>query len=93
MIVDGGLLSIAGTSGIALKNGTTSMSISTDLINNVTKQSSNNYLSGTGGTDPGGDPSGNPIPVGDGWELFIFLGVCYVTYKRRGYLKDKLTFS
>jgi len=67
-----------GTSGISMTNGISTLSITTNLSNNsITKQSANAYASGSGGTDPGGDPTGDPIPVGDGWGIFILLGVFY----------------
>ncbi len=35
-----------------------------------------------GGPDPGGGPTGDPIPVGDSWGLFILFGMCYSLLKR-----------
>ena len=32
--------------------------------------------------DPGGDPTGPPIPVGDGAWIFVLLAVCYIGWKR-----------
>jgi len=57
-------------------------SLSNDLTTaNTTKQ---NTLSGAGGggTDPGGDPTGPPIPVGEGWIFLLFLAGGYVIIKR-----------
>lgn len=58
-------------------------SLSTDLTanNTTTKQ---NTLSGAGGggTDPGGDPTGPPIPIGDGWIFLLFLAGVYVSVKK-----------
>jgi hypothetical protein len=72
----------AGSSGISMTNGMTTLSLTTNLSNNIiTKQNATTYTSGTGGTDPGGDPTGNPIPVGDGWGIFILLGVIYAFIK------------
>ncbi len=65
------------------------MSLTTDLnslTNTTTRQGVNDYTSGMV-TDPGDDPSGSTIPVGDGWELLILFGVCYVLFKRRIILK------
>ena len=85
---------IGGTMGTFIgktsKENTTSqttgfMSLTTGLnalTNNTTSQSVNGYISGSGATDPGGDPTGNPIPVGDGWGIFILFGMCYAVYKR-----------
>ena len=71
-----------GTSGVAMTNGMTTLSLSTNLSNNgLTKESVNTYSSGSGGTDPGGDPPGDPIPIGDGWGIFIFMGVLYSIIK------------
>lgn len=54
------------------------------LVNNSTPQGVNAYTSGTGATDPGDDdPNGPPIPVGDGWGLFILFGLCYMLFKSR----------
>ncbi len=36
-----------------------------------------------GGTDPGGDPTGPPIPVGDGFWISMFLAVIYILIKRK----------
>ena len=60
------------------------ISLSTDLSlftdnNNSTKQTSTSGLAGT--TDPGGDPTGDPIPVGEGWLTFLFLGIIYTFWK------------
>ncbi|MDP4238208.1 MAG: hypothetical protein Q8904_01890 [Bacteroidota bacterium] len=55
------------------------MSLTTDLNNlstSTTKQSATNE-NPLGGTDPGPDPNGSVIPVGDGWGLLFLLGVCY----------------
>lgn len=80
----------AGSSAVTMTNGITSISLTTDLANISSKQSVNNYVAGTGGTDPGGDPSGNPIPVGDGWGLLVFFGACYAAFKKRSFLIGKL---
>ena len=36
----------------------------------------------TGTTDPGGDPTGPPIPISDGWGFLILLSVVYIILKR-----------
>jgi len=67
-----------GTSGVTMTTGMTTLSLTTNLNNNgLTKESVNTYAPGSGGTDPGGDPQGDPIPIGDGWGIFIFMGVLY----------------
>jgi hypothetical protein len=81
----GGSRGSAGSSGVTMTNGITTMSLTTDLTNNSVRQSVT-YSGGTGGTDPGGDPTGNPIPVGDGWGLLLFFGVCYAAFKKRSFL-------
>lgn len=92
-IANSGFRSSKGSSGIAMTNSINTMSLSTDLINSTTKQSVNNpYTPGTGATDPGGDPTGDPIPVGDGWGLLVFFGVCYACFKRRYSIKNSFFF-
>ena len=89
--MSGGALSVSGTTSRTGTNASTAItqqgygftSLSTDLTanNTTTKQ---NTLSGAGGggTDPGGDPTGPPIPVGDGWIFLMFLAGGYVFIKR-----------
>jgi hypothetical protein len=67
------------------------MSLTTDLnnlSNNTTRQSAGNE-NPLGSTDPGPDPNGSTIPVGDGWGLLFLFGVCYALikkrFKRKGY--------
>ena len=59
------------------------ISITSDLSllsdNNTTKQTATSGLDGT--TDPGGDPTGDPIPVGDGWLLLLGLAAIYGIWK------------
>lgn len=92
-IAGGGSHGSAGSSGVTMTNGITTMSLTSDLTNMSAKQGANAYLPNTGGTDPGGDPTGAPIPVGDGWGLLLFFGVCYAVFKKRsvliGQLKNK----
>lgn len=33
-----------------------------------------------GGTDPGGNPIEEPIPVGDGWWILVFMAAIYASY-------------
>ena len=73
----------AGTSGVVMTNGITTMSLSTDLSNNLTRQSTTTYTAGTGATDPGTEPTGPPIPVGDGWGLLLVFGIAYAAIKRK----------
>lgn len=73
----------SNASGVVSQQGYGFTSLSNDLTttNNTTRQ---NTLSGAGGggTDPGGDPTGPPIPVGDGWIFLLFLAGGYVIIKR-----------
>ena len=85
IIASGGSRSSNGTSGISMNNGITSIT-TTDLssTNTTTKQSSPSGTTATaGGTDPGGDPTGDPIPVGDGWWEMLLLGGMYMVVKRK----------
>ena len=77
----GGSHGSAGSSGISMTNGLSTLSLTTNLNSNVTKQNSTPYTPGTGGTDPGGDPTGGPIPVGDGWVIFVLFGIIYAIIK------------
>ena len=81
-IASGGSRSSAGSSGIIMTNGIATLSVTSE-INNTTKQSSNAYTAGTGGTDPGEDPTGPAIPVGDGWGLLILFGIVYCVFKSK----------
>jgi hypothetical protein len=38
---------------------------------------------GGGNTDPGGDPDGPPIPVGDGWVFLLFLSLLFALWKMK----------
>jgi len=94
MIGGGGSRGNAGASGVSMSSGgITSLSSPEQSYSTVKQASKTGTLGTTGGTDPGGDPTGNPIPVGDGWGVFVFFGVCYVAYKKREFLKNKLTLS
>lgn len=74
----------AGNSG-SLLTGTQYLSLSSDV--NQTLAPTVVPFQGTtpsnplGTTDPGGDPTGNPIPVGDGWLFLISLAVVYGVIK------------
>lgn len=46
---------------------------------NTTKQGGTTSLAGT--TDPGGDPFGDPIPIGDGWIFLLCLAGTYAVWK------------
>jgi len=91
-IASSGSRNSAASSAIVMTNGITTLSLSADLSSNSSKQSSNPYKGGTGATDPGGDPTGPPIPVGDGWGLLVLFGVCYAAFKKRLFIKKQFTF-
>lgn len=38
------------------------------------------YTPNSGGTDPGGDPTGPPIPVGEGWGVLLLLAAGYASF-------------
>ena len=80
--------SSAGTSGVVMTNGITNLSTTSNISNSSTKQS---VTADTpqGGTDPGGDPTGDPIPVGDGWILFMLFSSLYSILKS-GYIQARL---
>jgi len=95
---DGGISMIAargsrnstGSSEIVMTNGITTMSLTSTGNNSSTRQSVKAVEPQTGGTDPGGDPDGPAIPVGDGWGLFILFGAVYVIFKKKNlFLKDR----
>ena len=70
------------SSEVAMNNGGIT-TLSTDLAttNSSTKQA---VLSHSGhGTDPGGNPTGPPIPVGDGWIFLLVLATGYGVWKKK----------
>lgn len=90
----GGSHGSSGSSGITMTNGITTISLTSNLNNNgVTKESVTTYTSGTGGTDPGGDPTGDPIPIGDGCGIFIFLGILYSLIKNLNNRKSNIPLN
>jgi len=82
----------ASSSAIAMTNGITTLSTTTDLNNQTPKQGANTTINSTGITDPGDDPIGPPIPVGDGCELLIVFGLLYIAFKIRYYILGQLQF-
>jgi hypothetical protein len=66
-----------------IPQGTGLLSLSTDLnllANNTNRQFAGAGLN-TGATDPGGDPTGDPIPVGDGWIFLLILATGYAMWR------------
>jgi len=91
----GGMQQIVFSSGSRNNNRSASQSestlfMSTDMSllaqNNIT-----NRQSGSGSwpnqTDPGGDPTGLPIPVGDGWIALFLFAIAYSILKVTFYKK------
>ncbi|MFZ4725082.1 MAG: hypothetical protein ACOYMD_06510 [Paludibacter sp.] len=58
---------------------------STDLSLNgdSTTRQSVDYTPGSGATDPGEDPEGPPIPVGDGYWFLTLLAIGYLVWKTK----------
>lgn len=81
-LASGGSHGSAASSGISMTTGLSTRYLTTDLNNNsITRQNSIAYTADTGGTDPGGDPTGDPIPVGDGWGILFLFGGIYAFIK------------
>lgn len=55
--------------------------------NNITRQGSGNTGDPNSTTDPGGDPLGDPIPVGDGWVFLMIVAAIYIFFKRLVFTK------
>ena len=79
----------SGSSGITMINGLTAIASSSDLTT-VNKKSIlvADPPPTSGGTDPGDDPTGAPIPVGDGWGLLVLFGGTYIFVKIKLKLKS-----
>jgi len=80
----GGSRNNARSSAMIMSNSSAILSVTYGISNTVSKQNvTDQTASFDGGSDPGDDGNlGNPIPVGDGWGLLVFLGVCYGFFKR-----------
>ena len=77
-----------GNSTAVMANGVATLSSSPEVNNSASKQSISSDQP-SGGTDPGGEPVGNPIPVGDGWGILIFSGILYALIKlKKNHLRD-----
>jgi len=72
-----------GTSGITMTNGIATLSISSGLNTATSRQGAKADATPSGGTDPGGDPDGPAIPVGDGWGILVLFGAVYVIIKKK----------
>ena len=66
-----------------LQSGFTAMSLDLSLFSDSTSNRQGaGYSELQGGTDPGGNPIEEPIPVGDGWWLLAFMAAAYAAYTR-----------
>jgi len=76
--------SSAGSSGITMTNGIAAIS-TTSVLSNTTKQSttSEDTPITLGNTGPGDDPTGDTIPVGDGWGILFIFGAVYILIKKK----------
>lgn len=78
-----GKIGLLSTSSATQKSSlfTASNDISMLTGNNATRQggTATNPLETT---DPGGDPTGPPIPVSDGWVFLLVLAACYALVKK-----------
>jgi len=82
-IASGGSRSSAGTSGIIMTNGITTLSLTSEVSTATSRQGAKAGDPPTF-TDPGRDPDlSTQIPVGDGWGLLVLFGACYVAFKKR----------
>lgn len=71
-------------------------SLTTDgsLNSSTTRQSASRNGNNFGGTDPGGDPTGPPIPIGNGTWTMIALAIMYALWKSNfNYKKCKQQLS
>ena len=89
-VVSGRSRSSAASSGFSMTSGITTLSVTSNINASTPKQSVTNYTTDTGGTDPGGDPTGDPIPVGDGGGILVLLGLFYAAFKKRLFIKSQL---
>ena len=86
-IVNGRSGSRSTGSGFTMTSGISTMSLSSDLNTASPKINVTGYTAEDDGTDPGGNPDGNPIPVGDDSVLFILFGLCYTLLKKGSFKK------
>ena len=82
-ITSGGSRSSAVTSGIISTNGIATLSATSNVNTDTPRQGSKTANPLTGGTDPGNDPTSDPIPTGDGCGLLILFGIVYTLFKSK----------
>jgi hypothetical protein len=74
----------AGASSTGFNNGIATLSTDLNSDNNsITRQGASAGGPNTNWTDPGGDPTGPPIPVGDGWVFLLLLAAGYGIIKKK----------
>lgn len=77
--------SAANTSTAHTPHAVVAMNTDVTSLENSFNRQSVGYTAGSGATDPGGDPTGDPIPVGDGWPLlllFVSVYLCWKNFKK-----------
>lgn len=86
--IGGPVIGIGSMRSQSATNNTTTqntgiISMSTDMTT-LEDYSTNRQgvTTGDGGTDPGDDPNGPPIPVGDGWIFLLVLVSVYSVWKK-----------
>jgi len=68
---------------LAENNGPVSIAGTQTLFGDVKNDRQKiDYNPNSGASDPGDEPIGNPIPVGDGWLYMLFLALGYAIWKR-----------
>jgi len=75
--------------------GFTSINLDMSLFSDSTSNNRQGagYGALQGGTDPGTNPSEEPIPVGDGWWLLAFMAAVYALFMRFKLNKAKMVVS
>ena len=61
-------------------------SIDLSIFSDLTPKQGGGYTPGSGATDPGEDPTEEPLPVPDGFWLLLFMAIGYAAFK---YLKKE----
>lgn len=72
----------SNNSTIAQNTGVISMSTDMSMFDDYSTNKQSVGAAGDGGTDPGGDPTGPVIPVGDGWIILMVLVSAYTVWKK-----------
>lgn len=81
--LNSGRSSAQGTS-TAQNNDVSSLSSDLAMTSSATdRQAAKDIRNNGGGTDPGGDPTGNPIPVGDGMYVLLSMAAIYAVWKMK----------